>query len=102
MQKASPYKHIYNSKAWKNLRLLRLADEPLCRLCKAIGIIKPGHHVDHIIPLTKGGEPYEWDNTQSLCQSHHTLKTLEDEGKHPNWGCDRHGNPLAPKHHWNQ
>lgn len=95
-------KHIYNSKAWKDISSLRLAEEPLCRLCSFTKKITPAKHVDHIVPISKGGDPYDYNNTQSLCIACHSIKTREDEGATVNWGCDEHGNPISPRHHWNQ
>lgn len=97
----SEYKHIYNSKAWKDLRIERLVNEPLCRICKSVNHIRPAKHVDHIVPMSKGGAPLDYDNTQSLCLEHHSLKTAQDEGNNPNWGCGQDGTPADPKHHWN-
>jgi len=34
--------------------------------------------VDHIVPLFAGGEPYSWDNLQSLCDYHHSLKSQRE------------------------
>ena len=37
------------SARWRKIRLLHLAKEPLCRRCKALGIIReaiPVHHID--------------------------------------------------------
>ncbi|MDD7812613.1 HNH endonuclease signature motif containing protein [Mycobacterium sp. CSUR Q5927] len=35
-------------------------------------------HVDHIVPLAEGGDRYDHDNMQSLCEPHHTQKTTAD------------------------
>jgi len=35
-------------------------------------------HVDHIIPLSKGGAKYDEDNLQMLCHSCHSKKTILD------------------------
>ena len=36
------------------------------------------HQVDHIVPLAEGGDRYDHDNYQSLCQQHHDQKTHAD------------------------
>lgn len=36
------------------------------------------HQVDHITPLAEGGDRYDWNNYQSLCQPHHDQKTTRD------------------------
>lgn len=72
------------------LRKRRLANEPLCRMCKAEGIVRQATEVDHIIPLAFGGEDID-QNCQSLCSAHHLMKTsTEDAGNlaasnHPDW-----------------
>ena len=61
------------------LRKRRLRNEPLCRHCKANGIIRAAVTPDHIIPLHKGGTDTD-DNCQSLCAECHDSKTADDLG----------------------
>lgn len=91
---------FYDLQAWRRARREHLAQEPLCRMCRAQGITKPGHHVDHITPISKGGDPFDSDNLQSLCAEHHSLKTARDDGKVVRMGCDERGQPIDPHHHW--
>jgi 5-methylcytosine-specific restriction protein A len=60
-------------------RARRLAAEPLCRRCKAKGLITVATVWDHIIPLAKGGTDDD-ANGQSLCDPCHVEKTNEDFG----------------------
>jgi 5-methylcytosine-specific restriction protein A len=69
-------KPAYGSE-WRKLRDKRINAEPLCRHCKAGGLVTPAVEVDHIIPRALGGKD-EWDNTQSLCKSCHQDKTRQD------------------------
>lgn len=62
---------------WRKLRNRRLNAEPLCRHCRAKGLVTPAAEVDHITPRLLGG-PDEWDNTQSLCKACHVVKTRDD------------------------
>jgi len=72
------------------LRKARLATEPLCRHCKAEGITTVATEVDHIKPLSLGGEDID-TNCQSLCYQHHIEKTALDgvntfaASNHPSW-----------------
>ncbi|MGV1682926.1 HNH endonuclease [Sphingopyxis sp. NJF-3] len=72
------------------LRKRRLRAEPLCRMCKAEGIIRQADVVDHIKPLGQGGEDID-ENCQSLCHAHHDAKTASEGGAnlfgatHPEW-----------------
>lgn len=61
------------------LRKRRLAAEPLCRDCKAKGIIRAATVPDHIIPLAQGGTDTD-DNVQCLCGPCHDRKTRGDFG----------------------
>ncbi|WP_084581770.1 HNH endonuclease [Sphingomonas azotifigens] len=60
-------------------RQRRLAAEPLCRHCKANGIITAAVTPDHIVPLFKGGLDVD-SNIQCLCEPCHSIKTAEDMG----------------------
>ena len=69
-------KQFYNSKAWRDVRELRIGmDRGICRMCG-----KPGNEVDHIIELTPENIYDEMialnlDNLQTLCHQCHTRKT---------------------------
>lgn len=68
----SDNKAIYNSNLWRGkngIRKQRLAIEPFCRICG-----KPGTMVDHVEPINNGGDPYDIDNTQTLCDPCHNIK----------------------------
>ncbi len=62
---------------WQKLRQLQLNREPLCEECKAAGRTKEGEHVDHIVPLSEGGQ-HELLNLQTLCAACHGRKTAAD------------------------
>jgi 5-methylcytosine-specific restriction endonuclease McrA len=36
-------------------------------------------HVDHIVPVEQGGEPWARGNLQGLCPSHHSQKTRQEQ-----------------------
>ncbi|WP_134618850.1 HNH endonuclease [Pseudomonas aeruginosa] len=91
-----------NSAAWKRLRAEVLADEPLCRMCAARGLVVPATDVDHI---EDSRDDYSDDNSranlQPLCHECHSLKTARDMGKRVTLGCDVSGLPVDPAHPWN-
>lgn len=60
-------------------RARRLRQEPLCRHCKARGLVRQATQVDHIVPLFKGGDDNDL-NCQSLCDDCHDAKTRRDMG----------------------
>lgn len=62
------------------LRKRRLAAEPLCRLCKAKGIVRAATVPDHIKPLALGGEDVD-SNIRCLCGDCHDRVTREQFGQ---------------------
>lgn len=64
--------------AWTKLReaILR-RDDYLCQVCAEAGQITNAKEVDHIVPISQGGddEPY---NLQSICRPCHIAKTAKE------------------------
>ena len=60
---------VYNTTRWRKVRKMQLMREPLCK-CGQIATI-----ADHIKELVDGGEPFDLDNLESMCQSCHNSKT---------------------------
>lgn len=89
----------FDTAAWKRLRQVILNRDPLCVMCLQRDEITASQHVDH-----KDNDPSnnELDNLQGLCGPCHSRKTAKDMGKRVAFGCDEHGNPLDPEHHWNK
>ena len=69
---------FYQRKEWKAVRELQLAQFPLCRECKAAGLLIMATVVDHIIPIAQGGAPLDLNNCQSMCVKHHNAKTKSE------------------------
>jgi len=68
---------IYNTKRWKKVRELALKrDGGLCVMCLKEGRIVKADVVDHIIEIKDGGDPYDLNNLQSLCNKCHAKKTF--------------------------
>ena len=92
---------------WQRYRRQKLQERPLCEYCLNEGRLTVAVAVDHIVPISKGGDPYPpLDHVLSCCVSCHNRKTriVEQQGKEltPKGirGCDAHGNPLDPRHPW--
>ena len=62
---------------WTKIRRKWLTANPLCVMCEAHGYVNMADHIDHIVPLFKGGDDNE-NNYQSLCVECHRIKTKED------------------------
>lgn len=91
---------FYNTVAWLRLRAYVLADEPMCRMHKAMGRMVPAEDVDHIIPINKGGPELDIENLQPLCHPCHSIKTAAERAGRSMRGWTPDG-PLDPAHHWN-
>jgi 5-methylcytosine-specific restriction endonuclease McrA len=62
---------IYHSQKWLNTRKAVLSRDPICRVCNdALST-----QVDHIKPLSQGGDPYALENLQGICTSCHAAKS---------------------------
>lgn len=69
---------LYYSRRWRNLRALFISRYPLCKECKKNNKIVEGRVVDHIQPVSEGGEFYLWTNLQTLCNTCHRKKSATE------------------------
>jgi len=70
----------YHSTAWRKLRLSILQQAPLCVHCEQLGTITLAQMVDHVEPVRLGGDFWDANNLQPLCNSCHAVKSAK-EGK---------------------
>ena len=87
-------KAFYNSKAWRNARKAQLAHEPFCRRCNRVLATQ----VDHIKPISEGGDRLAPSNLQSLCHSCHSVKTTEDMSGRTKAATGADGLPVDARH----
>lgn len=69
--------------------------EPLCRMCKAKGIVTPAVHRDHVQALFKHGHDSD-DNVQPLCEPCHAEKSRAERGCKPLVKIGLDGYPVSP------
>lgn len=74
-------KNIYNTPTWKRYRKAQLLLQPLCQHCLTFGVSTLAQLVDHIVEIEDGGAIYDLDNLQSLCKTHHNIKTGKEKSK---------------------
>lgn len=73
---------VYGNTTWRRLRRIKLNANPLCEICLRDNKIVQASQVDHIIPVKVQPElKLVYENLQSLCETHHSQKTRE-ENKH--------------------
>lgn len=71
-------KRIYQSGVWKKKRQLVINRAMgLCEACEREGRVTPGVEVDHIIPVSRGGDE-SLTNLQLLCVPCHRKKTANE------------------------
>lgn len=66
---------FYQTYKWRKLRNEFIKQHPLCVMCKEDNTLTPAYAVDHITPIKDGGERFNWNNLQSLCKTHHAVKS---------------------------
>jgi 5-methylcytosine-specific restriction protein A len=80
-RRSKPNKAFYQSSRWHRLSLAYRKNNRLCVECLKEGITKLSEEVDHIIPIVEGGNPWDLNNLQALCKSHHSQKTKREQKK---------------------
>ena len=63
--------------SWRTIREEVLNAEPLCRLCKNMGLTVSAEEVDHIVPIALGGDNNKL-NLQPICRDCHERKTARE------------------------
>ena len=78
---------IYNSREWRELRILKLRANPLCEVCEQEGIVTSAHAVHHRHPIEDSTSKAEmrkwafmWENLMSVCDACHA-KIHKEQGK---------------------
>jgi len=72
-ERGSSSKRGYD-RTWKRVRLLYIQEHPLCEDCEDRGFITPADLVDHVIPISEGGDRLNFNNLRSLCTADHENK----------------------------
>jgi 5-methylcytosine-specific restriction endonuclease McrA len=63
---------FYKSRQWQRVRAVKLAEEPLCRRCKARGQVKPATMVHHTKPVREAmDDALLLDALEPLCFACH-------------------------------
>ena len=75
------HRKIYNTRRWRKLASDHKAAFPICIECQKLGLATPVKVTDHIKEISDGGDPWDWDNLQSLCHRHHQQKTQQQKRK---------------------
>jgi 5-methylcytosine-specific restriction protein A len=73
---------LYNSKKWRNYSKRFLSLNPLCIKCKSKGRMEPASICDHIDPINLGGDVWDVNNHQPLCNTCHQRKRAQERWRY--------------------
>lgn len=76
-RRGTPSQRGYNER-WARFSKQYRKLNPLCVNCLAHGVTRASAQVDHIVPLSKGGKKYDYENLQALCRTCHSQKTARE------------------------
>jgi hypothetical protein len=99
---ARAWRHLYNTRAWKQIRANQLNAKPLCEWCEKRGRIAAARVCDHAI-AHKGDETLFYGGPFiSLCKPCHdgAAQVRDSRGFSPEVGAD--GYPIDPAHRANR
>lgn len=65
---------------WQQCRDAFIKEHPVCAdpFGRHVGRVVPADHVDHVVPLSKGGNRLDFANLQALCAGCHNHKTASE------------------------
>lgn len=81
---------IYNSVRWREVRRVKLMNDPLCEMCAEEGRTAPAEDIHHITSFMSTNDPvkrrwlaYDYSNLMSLCkQCHQKIHNSNEYRKH--------------------
>jgi len=78
---------FYHTTAWRKLREYFLQDHVFCVECERKGRKIPATVVDHIQPISQGGEKLDESNLRAMCARCHNSKSArESKGRYKKRG----------------
>jgi 5-methylcytosine-specific restriction endonuclease McrA len=91
-------KKFYDTKQWRNRRAFQLATEPLCRMCKAQGLVVPATTADHVRPHRGNRNEMILGALQSLCTVCANRTKQQQETRGYSLDIDEAGYPRDKNH----
>lgn len=71
-------RRLYNLKVWKDLRKIKLLQNPLCEICEYYSTYTDctsNSPIDHAIRVENGGAPLDIRNLMTMCKVCHDTKS---------------------------
>lgn len=79
--RTAPNRHVYDTQRWRKLSKAYRQANPLCECeeCETLTVPLIAEVVDHKTPINQGGDPYSWDNLQSMNKKCHNKKSAKEK-----------------------
>jgi len=103
--KARSYRHLYNTREWRQARTAQLARVPLCERCTSLGRVTAADTVNHRIRHEGNWALFlDPENLESLCAACHDgeRQSQERTGRRYDRAVGVDGRPVDPQHPWYQ
>ncbi|WP_424360239.1 HNH endonuclease [Methylocystis parvus] len=78
-RRGNEWRAWYGSQAWRRKSEAQRQAEPLCRMCKAQGVMTPATVADHVRPHRGDADLFWHGELQSLCTPHHSSAKQAEE-----------------------
>jgi len=98
MKHRATWNQWYNLEVWRKRSRRQKRQEPLCRMCLAMGQVVPATIADHIVPHKGDWESFLGGALQSLCFDCHNSRKKADENRGYSRELGPDGWPIDPKH----
>lgn len=100
-ERATEYRRMYHTPAWRQRRAQQLGRHPWCAMCAAQGRAVRASVADHVVPH-RGDPVLFWEGRlQSLCMACHSAAKQQVEGIGYSTTVGQDGWPTDPKHYAN-
>ncbi len=98
------HQHLYNTAAWRRLRLEQLRAHPLCRMHLELGQTRVATVADHVDPHRGDRELFFGGRLQSLCKQCHDAHKQAQEHRTDGIlrGAGLDGRPIDLSHPWHR
>lgn len=75
---ASPWRWVYLDRRWRVLKRQVRREQLVCVGYRGETCYEVWTSLDHKVALQDGGEPFDRENVQGMCERHHNMKTADE------------------------
>lgn len=89
-----PWRALYKTRRWQDIRRRELAAHPLCQRCEAYGVLVPAVHVHHVVAHKGDRARFFAGPFECLCETCHNRDAQREERGRPVQAIGVDGWPL--------